>query len=163
MDKVNVNDRITFIDTGEIKDGTIKTVIPSKILKTSQYWSLTEDLREDMTTYAIVAWDDGTESKQDISYFLKEDSPLERQFRLAVKKADEEISQKLQIAMVALGEAIDLSEKYGVPFNSGISFLAQSYRPSTLKSKFPDLDNVFISNVSDSYNEYDGWEHSEVC
>jgi hypothetical protein len=67
------------------------------------------------------------------------------------------------LASKYLQEAVDISEETGVPFDTNISFLSQSYRPGSTDERFPEVDYAFVKEVTECYNEYEGWEHSAVC
>lgn len=92
---------------------------------------------------------------------------LEEEFTGLVKEHKSEIEDKIKEARQALSEAVKLSEKYGIPFHSGISFLSQGYTPSSFEDKFGELDTDVVSDLTDVYpgGEYGGtgWEHSAVC
>lgn len=90
---------------------------------------------------------------------------LEKEFVSVSDKFHNEIKKHLKDAREALKKAIDLSEEYGIPFESPISFLCNSYIPSSLHGKFGDIDKDFVAEITGVYNEYDsdGWEHSAVC
>lgn len=92
---------------------------------------------------------------------------MEKEFEKIAKKALEEINIKLNEACEKLSEAIDISEKYGIPFNSGISFLTNSYVPTTIKAMHPNVSDDFLSETTGIYDDYafdgTGWYHSDVC
>lgn len=92
---------------------------------------------------------------------------LEDEFAALVTAHKEEITEKLREASMALNEAVQLSEKYGIPFMSHISFLSQGYTPRSFEAKFGELEEDVVCHLTDCYpgGEYggDGWEHSAVC
>lgn len=92
---------------------------------------------------------------------------LEDEFLKIVNEHKDEIQAKLKEASAALSAAVDLAEKYGVPFYSNISFLSQSYTPTSYYEKFPELERDVVGDLIDVYpgGEWggDGWEHSAVC
>lgn len=92
---------------------------------------------------------------------------LEDEFTELVTKHKQEIEAMLREASDALDEAVQLSEEYGIPFNSQISFLSQGYTPTSFKDKFDKLDHEMVCDLTGCYpgGEYggDGWEHSAVC
>ena len=163
----SVGDRCQWQDfeTDEITAGVIDSLIPSKKPKPSNWWKFSEEEQLDFVTYANVKWDDATEDAVDVDDLMEEDSELEKQFRQTASMALKKIKAKLAEASAALGEAVALSEKYGVPFDTGVSFVSQSYNPDSTSEKFPDVDSSFINEVTGASNEYgyDGWEHSQVC
>jgi hypothetical protein len=157
-------------DTNEVFNGTVSSIIPSKRVKPKDWWDTSKytqaDL-DDMVTYANVTWDDGTEDAVDIDDLDSEDSELERQFRTTVNSVSDQIHKKLDEASAALSEAVALSEKHGIPFSASVSFLGQSYFPTSFPGKFGELDSDFVSGITGAYTEYYGegvgWEHSDVC
>lgn len=94
----------------------------------------------------------------------KELSDLEKEFKVTAEKVTEEINQKLNLASNYLSEAVRLSEKHGIPFDTNISFLGQSYTPKSFDSKYADVDSELVEELTGVYDmEYDGWLHSAVC
>jgi hypothetical protein len=153
-------------DTGEITGGTITIIIPPKRMKTNNYWSLSQLEKDEMTTYAHIKWDDGQEAVIDVDVLDREDSQMEREFRTKAVEISKEIDQKLRVASTALREAVEISEKHGIPFHANISSLRQGYTPESLYTLFPKIDKEFINTLTDVFNEYDGhvgWQHSRVC
>jgi hypothetical protein len=95
-------------------------------------------------------------------------SALEAEFRALVDDVNPKIDALLSEARVALDKAVKLSEKYGVPFSGGISFLDNGYVPASFfDSKFQKLDIDVVSDITEVYGayafEYSGWVHSAVC
>lgn len=93
-------------------------------------------------------------------------SNLEEKFKKAQEKAMEEINVCLDNASAELDKAVKISEKYGIPFGSKISFLYQTYRPMSFHEKWKEL----VNETDDIYElldfglpEDEGWEHSMVC
>lgn len=122
-----------------------------------------EKYMETVIKSITVKWDNGGEEKLKQYDVHQEDSELERAFRLASRDAQRRIAEKLEQAMAALNEAEAISEETGVPFSSGISPLGQSYIPASLEDKYPDVDREFIDDITGSYGECGGWQHSAVC
>jgi hypothetical protein len=85
---------------------------------------------------------------------------LEEKFKEALEASGDRIREKIAEACRALEAAVAISEEYGVPFYSPISFLSQNYTPESLAEKFPDVDPW---DYDIAVNEYPGWEHSAVC
>lgn len=167
MSNFSVGDRCQWQDfeTDEVTAGTVESILPSKKHKPSDWWKYSEVDQLDFVTYANVKWDDGTEDAVDMDDLMEEDSDLEKEFRQTASKALKLIKAKVAEAENALSEACALSEKYGVPFDTGISFLSQSYTPDSVGEKFPDVDRSFINEITGASNEYGygGWEHSAAC
>lgn len=94
---------------------------------------------------------------------------LEDEFKKLVNEHKAEIDAKVSEASAALGEAVKLSEKYGIPFSPSISFLHNSYYPNSFyEKKFSELDSDVVTDLTDAYSWSDygdsaGWEHSAVC
>lgn len=96
----------------------------------------------------------------------KEYSELEKQFIEAQKEAVEKINEQLNVASRALAKAEKISEKYGIPFSSGVSPVGNTYTPEAFEKKFGDLDRDFIGEITDWSScpgEYSGWEYSAAC
>jgi hypothetical protein len=113
--------------------------------------------------HALVKFEDGSEETLRVDNLDVRDSELERAFRLAVPEAMEKIDHKIAIASKALSEACEISEKYGIPFSSYISFLSQGYKPESFEEKYGDVNGDIVSSLTDNSNEYSGWQHSAVC
>lgn len=94
---------------------------------------------------------------------MDEQSELEKEFKAAAEKYSRLIDAKVAQASQLLSEACDISEEHGIPFESNISFLSQGYVPESFATKFKDLDRDIMYQVTNVYNEYEGWEHSAVC
>jgi hypothetical protein len=95
---------------------------------------------------------------------------LEAEFRELIDSHTNEINSYLAQAEAALDKAIEVSEKYGVPFYANISSLSNGYVPKSFTaSKFSALDRDVLgemTEVYDSYGDiysYGGWVHSAVC
>jgi hypothetical protein len=166
----SVGDRCQWLDddTDEVTGGVVEAILPPKKPKPRDWYDsskYTEADRLDFITYANVKWDDNTTDAADIDDLSEEDSELEKQFRQTASKALKLINAKVAEADAALSEACKIADKYGVPFDSGISFIRQSYSPDTTEEKFPELDRSFIDEVTGASNEYGygGWAHSQVC
>jgi len=121
----------------------------------------------EMETYIdkiSVKWDDGKEETGLSPWHVHpEDSPLEREFRLKAAEVGALIGAKLAIAEQAIDEAVAIAEEHGISFSAGVSPLGQSYMAESASDKWPDLSKEFMNGVTDSYGEYDGWQHSAVC
>lgn len=97
----------------------------------------------------------------------KEESVLEMEFRQVYKEHHDEIKKLVKEADALLDKAVALSERYGIPFDSSVSHICQSYYPQSLTKRWKDLSQDFVEEVSGTYaGEYNygyGWEHSAVC
>lgn len=150
-------------DTDEITGGEVESIIPPKRMKTNNWWSLPESEQQEMITYAVVKWDDGTTDTVDLDDLDQEDSTLEREFRNTANQVLVKIQEKVRAASKLLDEAVELSEQHGIPFSSEISFLGQPYKPTTFEEKYGEIDADFVDSVTGAYCEYEGWQHSDVC
>lgn len=157
-------------ENGLPRDGIILETIPAKRAKETDYdkwYDLTEQEQNDMLIQAIVRWESGIEETVNASILSIRDNYMEREFRLACYGREavlKQIEEKVNAASAALAEAETLSERYGIPFDSSVSPLSQTYIPGTFGEKFPELDRDFVGDVTGSYlHEYEGWEHSAVC
>jgi len=127
--------------------------------------------REDdgeMVDFANVLWDGTSKAAEVHVEFLepeKDESELEAEFKKVVEAHQSKIDEQLAIAAKAIAKAEKISEKYGIPFYSGVSPLSQPYWPASFSTKFGGLDSDFVSDITGTYNEYDseGWRHSAVC
>lgn len=148
-----------------LKDGVVISTNLALKDRPSNYYSLSRSDRLEFDSTAKIKWDDGTESVEDITDIFLRDSVYEREFRKISDIISDKIYEKVKAAQKLLDEAVEISEKSGVPFNSGISFIGQSYIPKSLSVKFPDIDKEFINEVTETWGdfEYGGWEHSAVC
>ncbi len=90
-------------------------------------------------------------------------SDLEETFRQVLEANREELKQHLRDATVALEKAVELSESTGIPFESSISQVSQSYCPTSYPEKFGGLDKNAVCDLTwvwdlDGY----GWQHSQA-
>lgn len=165
----NVGDRCQWEDrdTDEVTGGTVESIIPPKRMKTNNYWSLPQSEQDEMITYAVVKWDDNTTDTVNMDDLDLEDNELEREFRNEANVVLSDIMSKVRLASKILQEAVDISEEHGVPFSSEISFIGQSYFPTTFSDKYGELDADFVDAITGAstsyYGDGAGWEHSDVC
>lgn len=150
-------------DTDELTGGTVESVLPPKTPRPHDYWRFTTEQQQDFITWTTVKWDDGTTDTVDMDDLDQEDSTLEREFRNAANEVLVKIREKVVAASKLLDEAVELSEKHGIPFSSEISFLGQPYKPTTFDEKYGEIDADFVDSVTGAYCEYEGWQHSDVC
>jgi hypothetical protein len=95
-------------------------------------------------------------------------SELEAEFQALVDDVGVQIDKHVKAASKELKKAIALSEKHSVPFRPGISFLSNTYMPTSFSdSKFAELDNEVVCEIADVWGDYifegGGWQHSSVC
>lgn len=92
------------------------------------------------------------------------ENKLEEEFKALLDTVGKEIDEKVSAAAKLLDEAIDLSDKHGVPFYSPVSNLGQSYCPTSFTDKFSSLDSDNVRELTEVYDlEGYGWEHSDIC
>jgi hypothetical protein len=167
----NIGTRVQHIkyDTHEIFDGEIVKIYPAKKVRPKDWWNCSEEERKDFNTFADVKWDGSENSIENINIdeLSEPDSELERSFRELSNSVNKQIQDKINMASMYLAEAEALSEETGIPFNSSVSRLEQSYFPGSFPAKFSELEKDFVFNVTNTYSNYDecdgGWEHSAVC
>lgn len=102
-----------------------------------------------------------------------------KKFEDNIEKAQKEIEACMKEASKAIDKAVNISEKYGVPF-CGISDLYQTYTPESLETKLETFKKSLIcpSESEDALEElmeqlieehemcpgeYPGWLHSAIC
>ena len=157
----SVGDRVQLIDDDLI--GEIKSL-------------LSKDDDGEIVEFATVLWDDSDEAEEcrldelepeGEQDEIEPESELEAAFQKACDEHMKEIDEQLELASDALDKAVELSEKYGIPFSAGTSPLGQSYVPNSFEKKFPGLESSFAEEITGAYSEYygegGGWEHSAVC
>ena len=146
--------------------GTVEKIILAtreKYYFGNHFRSKKENEMEEYISKIEVKWDNGKIEVESPNCFDHEDSEYERAFRIANESAAALIKAKLKLASDYLDEAVKVSEETGIAFNSNISFLNQSYMPYSTCEKFPKVDRGFINDITESCNDYDGWEHSAIC
>lgn len=115
------------------------------------------------TWYKIRATD-GQEGWAHDLYVYRELTSLELEFQATLESVTPKIDKKLKAALKLIGEAQDLAEKAGIPFQSPCSPLSQSYYPRN--DKFKSLPREFLSLTGEwdmDHFHYGDWEHSAVC
>lgn len=163
MTEYKVGDRVQRIeDSDEISEGTITELL----FEQRGIFSFgSEKQYESILAKVKVKWDFGEEeivARYSVSFL---DTELEREFRNTASQTLSLIQEKVNDAASALRKAISISEEYGIPFSSNVSFITQCYVPESLASLHPDINRELVNSITDSYtdSEYAGWEHSAVC
>jgi len=87
----------------------------------------------------------------------KEETNLEDDFKVAYHLHIIEIKEQLKIAKGAIAVAEAIAEQYGIPFDSDVSPICQTYTPTTLPST---LAYDLIEEITGVYPGGDtaGWE-----
>lgn len=89
------------------------------------------------------------EQLSELNRKLTANPELEARFKAAFEEASAEIKKHLTDAREALSNAIKVSKETGIPFSSGVVFNRDTYVPNTMKDKWKDLSNEFISEFSE--------------
>lgn len=160
-----IGDRVQSEKGHTIRVGVVTAVDSQTVEKTKHDWfSRRETTYTEVEIKSIdVKWDGGEVEQLGRYDVYPEDSEMERTFRLAVSDAHKRIEEKMDKARAALDEAVQISEETGIPFSASVSPLSQSYIPNSLSEKFPDVDRDFYSDITGTWGEYEGWQHSAVC
>ena len=150
-----------------ITTGAVSEVITATREKQSYHYSYGRKGTSEMETYIdkiSIKWDNGTE-EQGVSpwHVSPEDSEYEREFRIKSREISDLIHEKLAIADKAIDEAVAIAEEHGVSFSAGVSPLGQSYMAASAMEKWPEVSKRFMSEITETHGEYDGWQHSAVC
>lgn len=163
MENCKVGDEVQLVSISGVRDGVVMEITPAQDGQPKQYWLLPAEEQKKFITCALVKFEDGSEESVELYCLEEKEDSIQREFRNTAIRVTALINEKLKVASEALREAVQLSEEHGIPFHSYISFLSQSYSPGNTKDKFPGVDSEFIEEFTNSYNEYDGWQHSAVC
>jgi len=112
-----------------------------------------------------VKWDRGEEAYVKSSSISFEDSPLEKEFKQAVKDTMPLIKEKLKLANQYLNEAIKIADENGIPFTTNISALSQSYATPSFFEKWKEVSKEVMERETGVYggDGFYGWQHSQVC
>lgn len=153
----------TYDSEGEPRDGVIAEVHPPEKERPREYWNCSIEEQELFKMHLLVKYEDGSEEKVSTWDVDPRDSEIEREFRKAAPDVLEQIYKHVAEAHEALDKAVSLSEKHGIPFDSSISPLSQSYKPNSFGEKYEGVSDNIISAVTDCSAEYEGWQHSAVC
>jgi hypothetical protein len=90
---------------------------------------------------------------------LESKSALEAEFLKVQKESRVLIEKKLIQLNQTLSEAVNVSEKYGIPFE--VSAFGYTYTPDSFQEKFDALDRDWLSqNTNIMPDEYPGWQSS---
>ena len=92
----------------------------------------------------------------------EEKSELEIEFEKHVAKVQAEIRAKTDKAMELLRAACKLATEKGVSFRSPISPLSQCYIVPP-PAEFDALDSDIVGDITDTWGDEEGWQHSAVC
>jgi hypothetical protein len=169
FDPTVIGAEVQFDVEDGVRTGVVFTVDPPKVERTkdwSVWYKLSEEEQDDMLAHALVRCDDGSLQRVSVEELYAQDSELEKEFRTAVIVGGKLIDEQLELAQQAIYKAVRISEEYGIPFRAGVSPLWNTFHPDSLSSKWSGVDDQFIDEITDTYNEYPGeagWQHSAVC
>lgn len=95
----------------------------------------------------------------------EEKEKLLESFRLVQKEVTPKIDEFLKEAEQAIDKAVKLSEENGIPFNTYISFINNTYCPKlkTTKHNWIEIESEIADQFYCEYGYYQGWEHSAIC
>lgn len=154
-------DRKEVIHTGAVTDVVTETR-ERQSYRGFGYSKTTEMVTE--ITGISIKWDDGKEETGLSPWSVQpEDTEYEREFRLKAPEILDLINEKLAIADKAIDEAVAIAEEHGVSFSASVSPLGQSYLAASAEEKWPEVSKKFMSEITETHGEYDGWQHSQVC
>ncbi len=90
---------------------------------------------------------------------------MEEEFKTLVESVSKEIQNNIETANKYLQIAVDLSKKHGIPFDSNISPISQSYKPNSYGALTIEQQDIISDVVEFDSNYYDrnGWQHSRAC
>lgn len=162
---VSVGGRVQLVESSGIQEGVLEAVVPAKSNQRPDNWYFVPETEpHDWEPTGRVKWDIGITTEVRLSRLDPVDSPIERKFRLAVTQANAEMNKHLEDASEALRKAVEVAEKYGVPFDSNISPIGNTYSPESVRSLHPKVSTDFIDSLTGTYDEenyeYGGWKHS---
>lgn len=87
-----------------------------------------------------------------------EESELEKEFKKTYDLHWAELDHKVKQLAKLEKEVIALSEKSGLPFRMG-----RSYMPRTFYDKFNGIAGDFVDDLTNACGDSVGWQHSQVC
>jgi hypothetical protein len=93
---------------------------------------------------------------------------LEKEFEALYKSIGQEIEKKISQAEKLFQEAVELADKFGVPFQTSIFNDQRSfYVPTSFGERFAALDKEFAMDITDigqyRLGNARGWTHSQIC
>ncbi len=92
---------------------------------------------------------------------------LENEFLALCSTIGEQIKLKVALAEKNLAEAVELADKHGIPFDSGVSEISQSYVPPLFGERFGTLDKETVASLLNmsqwDLDHNNGWERSAIC
>lgn len=93
---------------------------------------------------------------------------LEAEFQKTFDTIHPLIQSNLEEAARLINEAVQLSEKNGIPFcpKAKLAWIAPSYIPKSFEKLFPEIakDGDFWTTVTDAHGGYyKGWQYSQTC
>lgn len=132
--------------------GVVQEVIPPLKVRDKNYWSLLPSQQWEMEIHYLIKWDNGKIEKLRSTSLIQEDTDLERQFKGTYNIAQLLISQKLEESNNALKEVIDIAEENGIPFDSAVSHIGQTYTAHSMEEKWKGLERNRIQDLIGFYD-----------
>lgn len=116
-----------------------------------------KEMAESAAKTAAVAM---SEKKEAERLRAEKSARLEVEFKIARKKAHSEILERLDNAQREIKEAVNISEKYGIPFCSDVEGMpcGRNYVPASFDKKWDCLDEQLLEDL-DIYDTTAGWEY----
>ena len=93
---------------------------------------------------------------------------LEKEFNSLFNSFGKEIEAKVKQAEKLMNEAIEIADRYGIPFSADIfASMRGWYVPETYGDRFGQLDKDLVMDLTDvsSYRlgRAIGWQYSNIC
>lgn len=94
---------------------------------------------------------------------------LEKEFQVLHDAFGKEIESKVEQFQKLMAEAVELSDRYGIPFACTLTPSMRGwYVPDSFSERFASLDKEMVSELTDvsEYKlgrSYGGWQHSNIC
>ncbi len=163
MTDFKVDDRVqnTCSSVENIVGGYIVSLVLENLYHTSYRG---EKLKDIFVSHIKVCWDNGKEEVLPHYDVCKEDTPLEREFRIKAAVVQAQIDEKMKVILKALDEAQAISDETGIPFVSEVSRLGQFYRCPSFKDKWAGVSMDVVESATEvvtSEDNFYGWKHSD--
>lgn len=93
---------------------------------------------------------------------------LEKEFNTLFNSFGQEIEDKVQQAEKLMNEAIEIADRYGIPFSANMfSSMRGWYVPETFADRFSALDKEMVMELTDistyRLGRANGWQYSNIC
>lgn len=150
----------------KVNNCKIVEVMPAKEMPTlsSNFYKLSKKEQDEYYLRYKVEYEDGRIEIGNQFSYIKRDTEVEREFRAFVSSVEAKINEKLDQAAKLIYEAENISEEYGIPFDSSVSLVGNTYVPESKENKtFPvseDFFNSVTAEYTNEYGEFSGWQKS---